>query len=202
MKLYIIRHGETDWNVRKLLQGGSETVLNENGRRLAVLTGEALKEISFARAYSSPLKRAMETAELVLGERGPKVIPEPLIREISFGIYEGKCYHPDRMEVPKEMIDSFFHHTERYEAPPEGESLEQIIERTNQFYESLIHNEELQDANILISAHGCAVRALEQSIDKSCGFWRNGVPKNCAVTVVHISDGQVISVEWDKLFYS
>lgn len=201
MKLYMIRHGETDWNARKLLQGGSETELNENGRRLAVLTGEKLKDITFARVFSSPLKRAMETAKLVAGEYGPQVEPEPLIREISFGIYEGKCYHPDHMEVPNEVIDAFFNHPERYQAPPKGESLEEIIARTHLFYEKLIHNKELQDSNILISAHGCAVRALEQSIDASCGFWRDGVPKNCAVTIAEIVDGKVISVEWDKLFY-
>ena len=76
MRLYIIRHGETDWNAKKLLQGGSETVLNEKGRRLAVLTGEALKDISFDKVYSSPLHRAMETAQLVVGDRDVEIIPE------------------------------------------------------------------------------------------------------------------------------
>lgn len=201
MKLYIIRHGETDWNAKKLLQGGSETVLNEKGRKLAVLTGEALKGISFARAYSSPLYRAMETAELVLGDSGTELVPEPRIREISFGIYEGKCYHPDHMEVPAEMIDAFFHHPEMYKTPEQGESFEEILARTHAFYEELIHDKSLEHANVLISAHGCAVRAFEQSIDSSKGFWRDGVPKNCAVTIAEIVDGEVISVDWDCIFY-
>lgn len=201
MKLYIIRHGETDWNAKKMLQGGSETVLNEKGRNLAMVTGNALKEISFQAAFSSPLQRAMETAKLVLGDRKLEVIPEPRIREISFGIYEGKCYHPDHMEVPADMIDNFFHHPEVYDAPAHGESIPAIIARTHDFYEELIHNKALEDANVLISAHGCAVRALEQSIDQCNGFWREGVPKNCAVTIVELAEGKVISVEWDRIFY-
>lgn len=201
MKLYIIRHGETDWNAKKLLQGGSETVLNENGRRLAILTGEALKGISFDKVFSSPLQRAMETARLVLGDCPLEIISEPRIREISFGIYEGKCYHPDHMEIPSDVIDAFFHDPKHYHAPEQGEEISSIIARTHAFYEELIQDDSLKDANVLISAHGCAVRALEQSIDSSKGFWRDGVPKNCAVTIVDVRDGAVVSVEWDRLYY-
>lgn len=201
MKLYIIRHGETDWNAKKWLQGGSETTLNENGRKLAILTGQALQEVQFHKVYSSPLKRAMETARLVIGNRDIEIIPEPRIREISFGIYEGKSYHPDHMEVPKEMIDAFFHHPEDYPVPEQGESIDEIIARTHDFYKALVQDKTLADANILISAHGCAVRALEQSLDTSKGFWREGVPKNCAVTIAEIVNGEVVSVAWDQIFY-
>lgn len=201
MRLYIMRHGETNWNARKLLQGGSETILNENGRRLALVTGEALSDVPFRKVFSSPLKRAMETTRLVLGNRNIEIVSEPRIREISFGIYEGKCYHPDHMEIPKDVIDAFFHDPNHYVAPKEGEELSSIIARTHEFYEELIHDKTLADADILISAHGCAVRALEQSIDSSKGFWRDGVPKNCAVTIVEIKDGKVVSVDWDRIFY-
>lgn len=201
MKLYIIRHGQTDWNARKLLQGRAETSLNENGRQLARITGEALKEVSFQRVYSSPLHRAMETAQLVVGDREIDIIPEPRIQEISFGIYEGKCYHPEHMEVPENVIHSFFKHPAEYEVPENGESFAEIIKRTGDFYRELIENETLQDANILISSHGCAVRALEQSIDPDAQFWRSGVPGNCAVTIAKIQDGKVLSVDWDHIFY-
>lgn len=201
MKLYIIRHGETDWNAKKLLQGGAETSLNENGRYLARVTGEALKDIHFHKVFSSPLGRAMETARIVLGEREIEIISEPRIREISFGNWEGKCYHPERSEVDREMIYAFFHDTEKYKAPSNGESFDDILRRTKDFYDELIHNEQLENSNILISSHGCAVRALEQNIDSKCNFWRNGVPKNCAVTIVELKHGDVVSVEWDHIYY-
>ena len=69
MNIYIIRHGETDWNAQRKLQGQADVPLNEKGRRLAALTAEAMKDISFAEAYSSPLVRAMETAKTILGSR-------------------------------------------------------------------------------------------------------------------------------------
>ena len=62
MKLYIIRHGETEWNVKRRFQGRSDIPLNEEGRRLARITSEALRSVPFTRIYTSPLKRAYETA--------------------------------------------------------------------------------------------------------------------------------------------
>ena len=65
MELYIIRHGETKWNSEKRLQGRSDIELNEYGIELARITSEALKDVKFDRIYSSPLKRAYETAEIL-----------------------------------------------------------------------------------------------------------------------------------------
>ena len=79
MKLYIIRHGETDWNVKRRFQGHSDIPLNEEGRRLAYLTAEALKEVPFTRIYTSPLKRASETAAIIKGVRQIPIIEEPRI---------------------------------------------------------------------------------------------------------------------------
>ena len=69
MKLYIIRHGETEWNVQKRLQGVSDTNLNEKGIEMAKQTAEALKEIPFACCFTSPLKRAKDTAMYILRDR-------------------------------------------------------------------------------------------------------------------------------------
>ena len=89
MKLYLIRHGETEWNVKRRFQGRSDIPLNEEGRRLARITAQALVGVPFSRIYTSPLKRAYETAMIIKGERDIPVIEEPRIIEISFGEYEG-----------------------------------------------------------------------------------------------------------------
>ncbi len=89
MKLYIIRHGETSWNAEGRLQGQTDIPLNENGIRLAKITGEALKEVPFDLAISSPLKRARQTAELVLAGRQVPVLEDARIEELSFGSWEG-----------------------------------------------------------------------------------------------------------------
>ena len=90
MEIYIVRHGETFWNEKKLLQGSTDIELNENGKKLAVLTGEALKDTRIDRIYASPLKRAYETACLIRGDRDIPIIKNDLIREMNFGDYEGQ----------------------------------------------------------------------------------------------------------------
>ena len=72
MLIYIIRHGETNANVEGYLQGWTNDPLNENGRRLAVITGQGMKGIHFECCISSPLLRAKETAEIILRESGNK----------------------------------------------------------------------------------------------------------------------------------
>lgn len=89
MKLYIIRHGETDWNKEKRLQGQSDTQLNEYGIELARITGEALKDVHFDYIFSSPLKRAYKTAELIRMDRPVKIITDDRLKEICFGVNEG-----------------------------------------------------------------------------------------------------------------
>ena len=76
MKIYMIRHGETDWNKKRKLQGQVDIPLNEFGKLLAKETAPALADVPFAVCYTSPLKRAAETARLVLGDREVPIVPD------------------------------------------------------------------------------------------------------------------------------
>ena len=91
MKLYIVRHGETDWNKARRVQGFSDIPLNEYGRHLARETAEGMKDIPFDLAYTSPLVRARETAEIILAGREIPLIESNGIKEMGFGEYEGMC---------------------------------------------------------------------------------------------------------------
>ena len=72
VRLYMVRHGETDWNKAKKVQGRADIPLNAYGRELAEKTAEGLRGISFDLAYTSPLSRAKETAQMFCrGERSP-----------------------------------------------------------------------------------------------------------------------------------
>ena len=200
MKLYIIRHGETRWNVERRLQGASDTDLNEKGIALAKVTGEALKEVPFSCCFTSPLKRAKETAQLVLGEREIPIYLDERIQEISFGTWEGR----DSALLPGNMLDNFFHHTEQYEAPEGGEEISQICARTKAFWDDITSREELQDKTILIASHGCAVRALLQNVYEDSGienFWHGCVPPNCSVNVVEVKGNKAVLLEEDKVYY-
>ena len=72
MKLYLVRHGITDWNARKKIQGQVDIPLNETGRDLARKTAEGLKDVPFDLCMTSPLCRAKETARIILGSRTPR----------------------------------------------------------------------------------------------------------------------------------
>lgn len=202
MKAYLIRHGETDLNKEKCLQGQSDIPLNDYGRELARVTGQALKNVPFDCVFTSPLIRAVETAELLIGDRQIPFVREARIQEISFGVYEGLSYHPDHYTVGDPDFIHFFQAPEKYNPPAKGESFEEVIARTGEFWEELMTNPAYRDKTVLISTHGCALKAILANIRKTPvpEFWGAGVHKNCAVTIVDIADND-IAIEEGRIYY-
>ena len=204
MKIYIIRHGETDWNKVRRLQGRSDIPLNEEGRRLARITGEALSSVNFRCIYTSPLQMAKETAMLVKGDRQIDVIEDERLQEISFGIYEGHCCAKDNYEIPDPDFMNFFTRPDQYHPPEGAESIEELCARTTDFLQELVHTTQYgaEDA-ILLSTHGAALRGLLSSVEKTdiAHFWQGGVHKNCAVTILDVTDGIITLVVEGKTYY-
>jgi len=90
MKIYVMRHGQTEWNIRKVIQGSADIPLNTAGREQAKLVCEKMREKPFDLILTSPLQRAQETAAIVNGEGYSKpIIIEPKLRERNCGEYEG-----------------------------------------------------------------------------------------------------------------
>lgn len=203
MKIYLIRHGETDQNKVKCLQGRTDIELNEKGRALAYKTAEGIKDVDFDMIFSSPLKRAKETAEIIKGERNIPVIIEERIQEISFGEYEGLCYGKEHYSIPDKEFMNFFDKPESYVTPPGGEAFEEVLSRTGDFLRELAENKKYQDKTILISTHGCALKAVLANARNTplAQFWGEGVHKNCAVSLIEIEDGRMTVVEDGKLYY-
>ncbi len=85
MILYVVRHGETDWNRAHKVQGHTDIPLNNYGRHLARETAEGMKNLKIDLAYTSPLSRAKETAEIILAGRNIPLIEDSRIEEFSFG---------------------------------------------------------------------------------------------------------------------
>lgn len=199
MLLYIIRHGETSWNVMRKIQGTTDIPLNENGIRLAKLTGEKLADVHFDAAISSPLQRAYKTAQLILGTRDVPIETDSRLREISFGDLEGTQI----LQVnPAHPFYNFFADAYHYVPARNGESIYDVCERTHGFYEELIRRKDLQDKTVLIATHGCAVRALLQCVyGDTADFWQGGVCPNCGVNIVEIKDGEPTLLERDKIYY-
>lgn len=203
MKLYMIRHGETDWNVKKRFQGRTDIPLNEEGRRLARITSEALRDVPFARIYTSPLKRAYETAMIIKGARDIPVTEDPRIIEIGFGEYEGVCSGKENYNIPDPAFLNFFDRPEAYQPPAGAESIGQLRERTADFLHEIVHNKTMEDDTILVSTHGAALRGLLSCVNRLGieDFWSGGVHKNCAVTIVEAVRGQMFIIEEARTYY-
>lgn len=89
MILYIVRHGETEWNKMGKIQGKTDISLSEDGRKLAQKTADGLKNIKFDYIFSSPLERAYETACIIKGDRDIEIVKDERLIEVGFGLYEG-----------------------------------------------------------------------------------------------------------------
>lgn len=201
MLIYLMRHGETDWNKERRLQGQSDIPLNEYGIELAVKTAEALVDVAFDAAFCSPLERAEKTAGIILGERKTPLYKDIRLKEINFGTSEGICFDAAKKN-PEDPLHDFFCRPECY-LPPEGaESFAQVAERGESFLQEKILPLEGSCENILIVAHGAFNRSLLNSIMGTPlkDFWRISLP-NCAVSILSLEDGQFKVAEESRVYY-
>ena len=203
MVIYLIRHGETDWNTKRLLQGATDIPLNQNGIEVAQLTAEGLRDVEFDLIFTSPLKRALETAKIIRGERKIPIIPDARLREISFGPYEGLCCQKEGWNIPDPDFGNFIMNPGEYVPPKGGESIRHLCERTTQFLQELIHHPDYQDKTILLSGHGAVVKGLLISITITDlkDFWNGGVHKNCGVSILDVDAGKVTLRQENVIYY-
>lgn len=202
MEIYIVRHGQTVWNAGNLLQGSADIELNEHGRALAGETGRNLENISFDKVYSSPLIRAYETACLIRGYRNIPIIRDERLKELSFGVNEGKNFK-ELLADTSDPFHYFFEHPERYRAPKNGETLEQICKRASEFMKEVIEPQKNELERIMIVAHGAMNKAImchvkQHGIDK---YWSGGLQKNCNVIIVKLDENGYHVVDESKIFY-
>ncbi|XP_035533214.1 fructose-2,6-bisphosphatase TIGAR B [Morone saxatilis] len=134
--LTLVRHGETQYNREKLLQGqGVDTVLSETGFQQGEAVGRYLSDITFNNVFVSNLQRAVQTAEIILRNNthcsGTEMVLEPLLRERGFGIAEGRP-----KEHLKNMANAAGQSCRDY-TPPEGETLDQVRLRFKKFLKVL-----------------------------------------------------------------
>lgn len=204
MMLYIVRHGETDWNREHKVQGRTDIPLNDYGRRLARETAEGMKDIPIDLCFTSPLLRAKETAQIILEGRNVPLCDEERIQEISFGKYEGLYCGVEKQDPESEAFNRFFNDTGSYIPPEDAETIPQLYGRTGSFLKEISERADLADKNILVSTHGAAMTSLLNRIRGNLSvehFWKNEVPPNCSVTMVEIEDGKAQIVKEGMIFY-
>ncbi|WP_173739138.1 histidine phosphatase family protein [Blautia schinkii] len=201
MLIYIVRHGLTEWNKLKKLQGAADVPLAKEGILLAEKTGEALKDVKFDICFTSPLSRARQTAECVLGDRNVSIIPDKRIQEINFGDLEGGCVRDAEGNYIDPQVEMFFRDPVNFKRPENGEDIFDVIARTKDFWEEKTSDPSLTDKTVLVASHGCAVRALLQNIYHDPeNFWHGCVPPNCCVNLVEVKNGKTVLLEEDKVY--
>jgi len=127
VKLYMIRHGQTDWNVAGRIQGRQDIPLNAQGRLQARALAEGMSDRPVTAVYSSPQIRALETAKAIAEPLKLTVELLPQLMEISYGTWEGRTVQ-DILATDGERYNAWRRHPAAV-APPGGETLAQIDER-------------------------------------------------------------------------
>ena len=199
--IYIIRHGQTEMNQAHALQGRSDQPLNENGIRQAQEAAKGFGSLRFDRVYSSPLGRAIQTAEIVAP--GVPIVVDDRLIEMDYGPYEGRLiemdYGPyegvDLTDMPAELIE-FFRDFVHNPAPEGMEQLSSVVKRTGAFIE------EIKDlpGNTLISTHAIAMKGILEYLTPDSGgrYWSKHIG-NCAVYAAENRNGHVgAPSEWKK----
>lgn len=158
-EIFIVRHGETEFNKLHIVQGsGVDSSLNDTGRAQADALFEAYKEVDFDMVYTSKLVRTKETAMHFLNKGIPH-IEDADINEISWGIFEGKGAN----DVQISMKEAYRNLNDKWEAEDydarieEGESAAEMAFRLNRFLDKLKAREEKK---ILVAMHGRAIRCF------------------------------------------
>jgi broad specificity phosphatase PhoE len=156
-KIYLIRHGQTDFNLKNIVQGsGVNSSLNDTGRKQAEAFNKAWKHISFDAVYTSKLVRTQESVQQFINN-GIKHISLVGLNEISWGKKEGQPITPEE--------DAYYHHMLKQwqEGKTDlciegGESPEEVVERMKPALDIILNQE--KEETILICMHGRAIRIL------------------------------------------
>ncbi|RKS87176.1 putative phosphoglycerate mutase [Orbus hercynius] len=160
LNLYLIRHGQTEWNIADRMQGSKNSPLTAQGVLGAKITGQYLQDTPFIAAYSSPQQRAVETRDYILSVRND-IVPAKTsdgLREMDFGLWEGKPITELR-QLP-EFSDYMHKPAEFDSATNKGENYLAVLNRMKSSLDEIVSKAVQDTGNILIVSHGTALRLL------------------------------------------
>ena len=174
LKLYIVRHGETEWNVIKRFQGQLNTPLTEKGIEKLKETGKELENVTFEEVYTSELERTVNSAEIILNEnRGYKNNKLKLkklaeLNEVHFGVWQGLKYEEVFLKYPEEA-NNYFYNVKNYKAENvEAENLKDALERFLRGINKILSSHKF--GNILVVTHGTVFEMFINYVGNSSIF--------------------------------
>lgn len=189
MKIYITRHGETQWNIAGRFQGWQNSNLTEKGVENAKKLGESLKNIDFDCIYCSPLGRAIETAECIRGDKNTEIITMDSLKEMGFGIWEG-MEHSKIQELYSTEQYNFWNEPQLY-VPINGETFEDLIHRTTEMLNQVISSGTKE--NVLIVTHAAVIKAIYMIVKKVSleNFWKPPFINDTCLTIIEVKNNKL-----------
>jgi broad specificity phosphatase PhoE len=188
MELHLFRHGQTNWNAERRVQGQSESQLDELGQQQARELGERIASLAFDKIYCSSSQRTRETAALAFPGQEDEITYLDSLREIFMGPWEGRLYDDIAAEEP-ENFQHFWHEPHRYSV--EGaETFQQLQNRAM----SAINQFAIQHAGqrIALVSHGALIKSALCHIEQRplSELWAPPKMHNCAHSIVLFTSGE------------
>ena len=156
LQVYLVRHGETEWNVARRIQGQSDSPLTATGRLQASQVAKRVKSEGITHIITSDMGRTRETAQIIADECGCEIITEPRLRELNMGVLEQReieTLTPEEEQWRKSLIDG----TDGGRIP-NGESMEELYSR---MFAALDYCRQLPEGSRpLLVSHGIALSTL------------------------------------------
>lgn len=185
MKVYIIRHGQTDWNKKGKIQGKTDIELNEEGIKQAEEAKRILKDYPIDMIVSSTLKRARKTAEIINEAKNVPIIFKEELEERGFGEFEGKTQQEFQDEIWNSEILANYNLNKQYKGV---ETIRSLCDRVWGLIEEL--KKEYVDKNILLVTHGGVTRAINGYFN---GANENGILEdlnlhNCEIRTFEVKE--------------
>ena len=187
-RIIIARHGETDWNVGEVFRGRLDVALNKTGLTQAKALGQHLADSSVEAVYSSPLKRALDTAGAVTSHHSLKVSVARGLVDFNYGTWQGLT-HQEVKETYAELYHRWLAEPHLV-TMPDGESLDDVVERARQVVETVVAN---HDGTVVLVSHRVVNKVLICSLlglDNS-HFW-NIRQDVAGMTIFEYEDGRFI----------
>jgi len=156
-RIFLIRHGETNWNKEGRFQGQIDIPLNDNGKDQARKTSEYLRGVNFNKAFSSSMHRPYETAQIILQNKDLTIEKLDSLVEISHGLWEGKLEVEIREKWP--LLLKNWHEIPEEVIMPEGESIKDVSERSIEAFKNICLSQKDNDLTLLV-AHDAVNKTL------------------------------------------
>lgn len=165
LNLYIVRHGQTEWNLERRFQGWLDSPLTEHGVESAKQLKQHLKPHRFHHCVSSPSPRASRTMELILSEHHGGYKTDERLREINLGPWQGMKHEEIEVQFP-EQLEIFYNHPENFWLS-DAETYHDVYERVNGFLNEQVTTakKKSEPHNVLVVTHGVTLMMFQLIMD-------------------------------------